>query len=90
MGRATTNKFGPAPWGPGEGSKGQISLNLNNRVNFKDFILNFVCVLTNRSYEIYQTGFLFWRLGNAPGVRLGAPGGPEGQKIFRTWSCDKK
>ena len=27
----------PAPWGPGEGPKGQISLNLNYKVNFKDF-----------------------------------------------------
>ena len=27
----------PAPWGLGEGPKGQISLNLNYKVNFKDF-----------------------------------------------------
>ena len=27
----------PTPWGPGEGPKGQISLNLNQKVNFKDF-----------------------------------------------------
>ena len=27
----------PDPWGPGEGPKGQISLNLNYKVNFKDF-----------------------------------------------------
>ena len=31
------NCFGPAPWGPGEGPKGQISLNLNYKVNFKYF-----------------------------------------------------
>ena len=30
-------KFGPTPWGPGEGSKGQISLNFKNKDNFKDF-----------------------------------------------------
>ena len=29
-------------------SKGQISLNFNCNVNFKDFIPNFVCVLTNK------------------------------------------
>ena len=29
--------FGPAPWGPGEGSKDQISFNFNYKVNFKDF-----------------------------------------------------
>ena len=28
----------PTPWGPGEGPKGQISLNLNHKVNFKDFL----------------------------------------------------
>ena len=28
MGRATAHFFGPAPWGPGEGPKGQISLNI--------------------------------------------------------------
>ena len=27
----------PTPWGHGEGSKGQISFNLNYKVNFKDF-----------------------------------------------------
>ena len=29
--------FGPALWGPEEGSKGQISFNFNYKVNFKDF-----------------------------------------------------
>ena len=28
MGRATAHFFGPAPWGPEEGSKSQISLNI--------------------------------------------------------------
>ena len=32
---------------------------------------NFVCLLTNERYKIYQTGFLFGRLGHAPGVGLG-------------------
>ena len=50
---------------PGEGSKGQISFNFNYNVNFKDFILNFVCVLTNERYITYQMGFLFCRLGHA-------------------------
>ena len=31
------NLLSPAPWGPGEGSKGQISFNFNFKVNFKDF-----------------------------------------------------
>ena len=72
--------FGPAPWGPGEGSKGQISLNFNYKVNFKDFIPNFVCVLTNESYKTYQTGFSFCCLGHAPGVGLRGAGGAQGVK----------
>ena len=28
MGCATAHLFGPAPWGPGEGPKGQMSLNI--------------------------------------------------------------
>ena len=64
--------FGRAPCGPGEGPKGQISLNFNYKVNMKDFfILNFVCVLTNERYKTYQTGFSFCRLGNVLGVGLG-------------------
>ena len=36
--------FGPTPWGHGEGTKGQISFNFNNKVNFKDFYTKlFVC-----------------------------------------------
>ena len=31
------NFLGPRPWGHGEGPKGQTSLNLNYKVNFKDF-----------------------------------------------------
>ena len=67
--RNVKNFFGPAPWGPVEGSKGQISFNFNYKVNFKDFYSNFVCVLTNERYKTYQTGFLFcWGGGvNCPG-----------------------
>ena len=70
-GARNVNFFGPAPWGPGEWSKGQISFNFNYKVNFYDFIPNFVCVLTNERYKTYQTGFLFCRLGYALGVGLG-------------------
>ena len=63
--------FGSAPLGPGEGSKGQISFNFNYKVNFKNFIPNFVCVLTNERYKTHQMGFFFCRLGHALGVGLG-------------------
>ena len=39
--------FGPAPWGPGEGSKGQISFNFNYKVNFKDFYSK-LCVCSHK------------------------------------------
>ena len=46
MGRATAIFFGPAPWGPGEGSKGQISFNFSYKVNFKDFYTK-LCVCSH-------------------------------------------
>ena len=39
--------FCAGPWGPVKGPKGQISLNFNYKVNFKDLKPNFVCLLTN-------------------------------------------
>ena len=63
--------FGPAPWGPGEGSKGQISFISITKSISKIFIPNFRCVLTNERYKTYQTGFLFCPLGHALGVGLG-------------------
>ena len=70
----------PAPWGSGEESKGQKSFNFNYKVYFKDFIPNFVCVLTitNEICKTYQTGFLFCRLGHATGVGLWGAGGAQG------------
>ena len=38
MGRATAKKFCPALWGPGEGSKGQISFNFNLQSQFQIFL----------------------------------------------------
>ena len=48
----------------------------------KIFIPNFVCILTNERYKTYQTGFLFCRLGLAPGVGLWGTGGTQGVKHF--------
>ena len=85
--RNVKNVFGPAPWGPGEGSKGKISFNFNYKVNFKDFFFpNFVCVLTNESYISYpdQTGFIL-SPGSCP---RGGTWGYLGAKIkFRTAVC---
>ena len=65
----------PAPWGLGKGPKGQISLNLNYKVNFKGFKPNFVYLLKNERYITYQTGFSFSCLGHAQGWDLGVPWG---------------
>ena len=46
MGCETAIFFGTAPWGPGEGSKGQISFNFNYKVNLKDFYTK-RCVCSN-------------------------------------------
>ena len=88
MGRATVF-FCPASRGPGEESKGQITFNFNYNVNFKDFIPNFVCVLTNERYKTYQTGFSFFCLGHSPGVGLWGAWGAQVVKnyFFQTWSC---
>ena len=73
----------PSPW---EGPKGQISFDFTYKVNFKDFIPNFECVLINERYKTYQTGFPFCCLGHALGVGLW---GAQEVKLFffQTWSC---
>ena len=42
--------FGPAPWGPGEGPKGQISLNIINfqsQSQFQRFLNQTLCVFSH-------------------------------------------
>ena len=42
-----------------------------------------MCVLTNERHKTYQTGFLFCRLGHAPGVGLMGSRGTQGvDKLF--------
>ena len=83
MGCATSNFFWPHPLGPWEGSKGQISFNFNYKVIFKYFLSNFVFVLTNERYKTHQTGFLFCRLGYAPGVGLWGALSAQGVVFFK-------
>ena len=55
--------FWPAPMGPGEGSKGQISFNFNYKVNFKDFYSK-LCVCSHK-----------WKIQNiSDGVFILLPG----------------
>ena len=78
--------FGLAPCGPGEGLKGQISLNIlnfNYKVNFQRFFNQTMFVFSHIRFKTYQTGFSFGRLGHAPGVGLrGTMGGLGGQFFF--------
>ena len=75
--------IGPAPWGPGEGSKGQISFNFQLQSQFQRFLNQTLCVLTNERYITYQTEFSFCPLGHASGMGLWGAGGAQGvKKIF--------
>ena len=83
MGPAMSNFFGPAPWGPGEGSKGQISFNFNYKVNFND-----LCVFSQMKDTKHSAGIFILSPESCPrGGTLGHWGCPRGQKNFQTWSC---
>ena len=91
MGRATSNFFlAPLPGALGRDQKVKYHWISITKPISKIFIPNFVCVLTNKRYKTYQTGFSFCLLGHAPGVGLwGGLGVPRGSKkyFFQTWSC---
>ena len=78
MGRATLKKLALPPGALGRGQKVKYYLISITKSISKIFIPNFVCVLTNEGYKKYQTGFLFCRLGHAPGLGLY----PRGSKFF--------
>ena len=82
-GACNGNFFGPAPSGPGEGSKGQISFNFNYKVKFKDFL--------------YQTLYVFSQMEDTKHIRrdfnsvawvmpqgwdFGSAGGAQGVNFF--------
>ena len=86
MAHATVQFFGPHPWGPGEGPKGQISTNLNHKVNFKDFLSQTLCVFSQmkdikhiRRY-FYSVAWVITQ-GSALGVPWGV--GWSKKKFFR-------
>ena len=87
MGCATAHFLGPAPWGPEEEPKGQISLNINKfqlQSQFQRFFNQTLCVFSHmKDIKKYLTRFSFGHLGHAPGVGLRATvGGLGGQKNF--------
>ena len=87
MGRATAF-FCPAPWGPGEGSKGQISFNFNYKVNFKDFLYQTLCLFSqmkDKKHIRRDFNSVAWVMPQ--GSDLGALRVPRGSKnfSFQTW-----
>ena len=77
----------PPPWALGRGQKVKYHLISITKSISKIFVPKFVCVLTNERYTTYQRGFLFCRLGHAPGVGLWGAGGAQVVIFFQTWSC---
>ena len=89
MGRATAFFLGPAPWGPAEGSKGQISFNFNYKVNFKDFLFQTLCVfLQMKDTKLIKQDFhsVAWVMpkGGTFG-RWGCPGGQKKNSNMVMW-----
>ena len=74
-GACNSQKIGPASWGPGEGSKGQISFNFNFKVDFEDFNSK-LCVCSHQSkIQIISEGiFILLPLSCPRGVTF-CPGG---------------
>ena len=60
----------PPPGALGRVQKVKYLFSITKSIS-KIFIPNFVCVLINKRYKTYQTGFLFCRLGHTLGVGLG-------------------
>ena len=79
---AQRNFFGPPPGALERGQKVKCHLISITKSISKIFIPNFVSVLTNERYKTYQTGFLFCRLGHAPGVGLWGTAGAQGVNFF--------
>ena len=84
----TCNGISPAPWGPGEGSKVQISFNFNYKANFRDFYTK-LCVCSHKwKIQNISDGIFILSPGSCPsGGTLGRWGCPGGQKKFQTWPC---
>ena len=80
------NKNWPGVLGRGQKVKYHL-ISITKSIS-KIFLPNFVCVLTNKSYKTYQTGFLFCHLGHDPGVGLWGAGGAQVVTFFfQTWPC---
>ena len=75
-GACNSKHFLVPPPGPGEMSKGQISLNYNNKINFKDFIPKIACCLTDKITNISNQIFVLMPRSYPRGLE--GPGVPRG------------
>ena len=87
MGCATAHFFGPAPWGPGEGPKGQISLNIikfQSLSQFQRFLNQTLCVFSQmKDIKHIRRDFYLAAWAMPKGWDLGVPWGVGGsKKIF--------
>ena len=60
--------LGPSPWGPGEGSKVNYQI---RKVNFKDFIPNFMFVLKKKKWDFHYVAWVILQ-GVGLGVACGS------------------
>ena len=75
--------FGPVPWGPGEGPKGQISLNIIKvqlQIQFQRFFNQTLCVFSHMK-GIKHIRLAAWVMPQ--GWDLGVPRGVGGVIFFR-------
>ena len=74
--------FGLAPWGPGEGSKGQISLNFNYKViRFQRFLYKTLCAFSQmKATKHIRRDFHSVSCVMSKGWYFGALGVPRGSK----------
>ena len=83
-GQRKTN-FGPIPWGPGEGSKGQISFNFNYKVNFQRFLFQTLIVFSQMKNTKHIGRDFYSVAWDMPqGWDFGALGVPRGSIFFQT------
>ena len=86
MGRAAAHFFCPAPWGPGEGPKGQISLNtikFQLLSQFQRFINHTLCVFSQmKDIKHIRRDFHLAAWVMLQGRDLGVPWGLWGQIFF--------
>ena len=78
--------FGPAPWGPGEGPKGQISLNIIKfqlLSQFQRFLNQTLCVFSQmKDIKHIRRDFHLAAWVMPQGWDLGVPWGVVGSKFF--------